>query len=54
MTEIVLASDNVKKLKELKAILGDNDFKLITKTEAGYFEEVEENFEITMKIYSNE
>ncbi|MBQ2945204.1 MAG: RdgB/HAM1 family non-canonical purine NTP pyrophosphatase [Clostridia bacterium] len=57
MTEIVLASDNVKKLKELKEILSDGDFKLVTKSEAGYFEEVEENgttFEENSFIKANE
>lgn len=57
MTEIVLASDNVKKLKELKAILGDGDFKLVTKSEAGYCDEVEENgttFEENSFIKANE
>ncbi len=57
MTEIVLASDNVKKLKELKEILGDGDFKLITKSEAGFIDEVDETgttFEENSFLKANE
>ncbi len=42
MIEIVLASDNAKKLKELKEILAGEDYKLTTKSEEGFTDEVEE------------
>ena len=42
MIEIVLASDNRKKLSEMAEILGQGDFRLMTKAEAGFTEEVEE------------
>ncbi len=42
MTEIVLASDNRKKLAEMAKILGEGDFRLMTKAEAGFTDEVEE------------
>ena len=42
MIEIVLASDNRKKLSEMAEILGQGDFRLMTKAEAGFKDEVEE------------
>ena len=39
---LVLASDNKKKIAELQSILSDMDVDLITKTEAGVLEEIEE------------
>lgn len=42
MIEIVLASDNRKKLSEMAEILGQGDFRLMAKAEAGFTDEVEE------------
>lgn len=40
--KLILASNNAKKLKELKAILADMDFQVISQREAGCCFEVEE------------
>ena len=43
MKKIILASNNKKKLAELKAILSDMDVELLSQSEAGCRFEVDEN-----------
>ena len=42
MKKIILASNNPDKIKELKEILKNLDYKIISKSEAGFSEDIEE------------
>lgn len=53
MKKLILASNNAKKLKELKAILSDMDVEILSQREAGCNFEVEETEQPLPKTHTS-